>query len=67
MAGSGGGDAEAGKTVILGGISEENAGEAARTLSPFALDVSGSLEEDGEKSPGKIRAFMQEIERIRTS
>ncbi len=52
---------------LAGGISETNAGEAARTLSPFALDVSGSLEEDGEKSPQKIRAFMQGIERIRTS
>ena len=53
--------------LLAGGISEENAEEAARTLSPFALDVSGSLEENGEKSPEKIAAFMQEIERIRTS
>ncbi|MBO6235781.1 MAG: phosphoribosylanthranilate isomerase, partial [Schwartzia sp.] len=27
--------------LLAGGISAENAGEAARTLSPFALDVSG--------------------------
>ena len=40
--------------LLAGGISEENAEEAARTLSPFALDVSGSLEENGEKSPKKI-------------
>ena len=53
--------------LLAGGISEENAEEAARPLSPFALDVSGSLEENGEKSPEKIAAFMQEIERIRTS
>ncbi len=53
--------------LLAGGISEENAEEAAKTLSPFALDVSGSLEENGEKSPEKIAAFMQEIERIRTS
>lgn len=50
---------------LAGGISAENAGEAARTLSPFALDVSGSLEEEGEKSPEKIRAFMQVIASIR--
>ncbi|MBR1553396.1 MAG: phosphoribosylanthranilate isomerase [Schwartzia sp.] len=50
---------------LAGGISEENAGEAARTLSPFALDVSGSLEEDGEKSPEKIRAFMRTIEIVK--
>lgn len=51
--------------LLAGGISAENAEEAARTLSPFALDVSGSLEENGEKSPEKIRAFMRTIEDIR--
>ena len=51
--------------LLAGGISAENAKEAAWTLSPFALDVSGSLEEDGEKSPQKIRAFMQKIKTIR--
>lgn len=51
--------------LLAGGISAENAGEAARTLSPFALDVSGSLEENGEKSPEKIRAFMNAIQDIR--
>ena len=51
--------------LLAGGISAENAKEAARTLSPFALDVSGSLEENGEKSPDKIRAFMQTIEDMR--
>ncbi len=51
--------------LLAGGISAENAGEAARTLSPFALDVSGSLEENGEKSPEKIKAFMRTIEDLR--
>ncbi|MBQ4422151.1 MAG: phosphoribosylanthranilate isomerase [Schwartzia sp.] len=51
--------------LLAGGISAENAEEAARTLSPFALDVSGSLEENGEKSPEKIRAFMRTIDEIR--
>ena len=50
---------------LAGGISEANAKEAAQTLSPFALDVSGSLEEDGEKSPEKIRAFMNAVQDIR--
>ena len=51
--------------LLAGGISAENAEEAARTLSPFALDVSGSLEENGEKSPEKIRDFMRTIDEIR--
>lgn len=46
---------------LAGGISAENAREAARTLSPFALDVSGSLEENGEKSPERIRAFFRRL------
>ena len=34
---------------LAGGISKENAREAAHILNPCALDVSGSLEENGEK------------------
>ena len=51
--------------LLAGGISEGNAKEAARTLAPFALDVSGSLEENGEKSPAKIRSFMRAINEMR--
>ncbi len=50
---------------LAGGISESNAREAARTLDPFALDVSGSLEEDGEKSTKKICSFMRTIARVK--
>ena len=51
--------------LLAGGISKENAREAADILKPFALDVSGSVEENGEKSIGKIIEFMQKIEEIR--
>lgn len=44
---------------LAGGIRADNAKEAVQTLHPFALDVSGGLEEDGEKSQAKIKAFMQ--------
>ncbi|MBQ9377055.1 MAG: phosphoribosylanthranilate isomerase [Schwartzia sp.] len=46
---------------VAGGISKDNAGEAARIFGPFGLDVSGSLEENGEKSPEKIREFLKKI------
>ena len=46
---------------LAGGISKENAREAAEILNPFALDVSGSLEENGEKSPKKIEEFLRSI------
>lgn len=50
---------------LAGGISKENAREAAQVLKPFALDVSGSLEENGEKSPKKIEEFLQSAKEIR--
>ena len=46
---------------IAGGISQENFRDAARTFKPYALDVSGSLEVDGEKSVEKIKSFMDSV------
>ena len=47
--------------LIAGGITTENVGEAAEVFHPFGVDVSGGLEEDGEKSEAKIRAFMAAV------
>ena len=47
--------------LIVGGITAENVGEAAAIFQPFGVDVSGGLEEDGEKSETKIRAFMEVV------
>ena len=47
--------------LIAGGITAENVGEAAAVFHPFGVDVSGGLEEDGEKSEAKIRAFMEAV------
>ena len=47
--------------LIAGGITAENVGEAAVIFHPFGVDVSGGLEEDGEKSETKIRAFMEVV------
>lgn len=44
--------------LIAGGITAENVGEAAEVFHSFGVDVSGGLEETGEKSEAKIRAFM---------
>ena len=46
---------------IAGGISQENFRDAARIFKPYALDVSGSLEVDGEKSVEKIKSFMDSV------
>ena len=47
--------------LIAGGITAENVGEAAVIFHPFGVDVSGGLEERGEKSEAKIRAFMEVV------
>lgn len=47
--------------LIAGGITAENVGEAATIFHPFGVDVSGGLEEHGEKSEAKIRAFMEVV------
>lgn len=49
--------------LIAGGITAENVGEAAVIFHPFGVDVSGGLEEQGEKSEEKIRAFMEAVRR----
>lgn len=47
--------------LVAGGISRENAWQAVRIFQPYGLDVSGSLEIDGEKSTEKIHAFMDSM------
>ena len=47
--------------LIAGGITAENVGAAAAIFQPFGVDVSGGLEDGGEKSEEKIRAFMEVV------
>ena len=49
--------------ILAGGLTAENVGGAIKRVHPFAVDVSGGVEEDkGIKAPKKINAFMQEVE-----
>lgn len=48
---------------IAGGISQDNFTSAVEIFKPFALDVSGSLEVSGEKSPALIESFLREFKR----
>lgn len=47
--------------LIAGGLTAENAHAAIEIFHPFGLDVSGGLEENGEKSIAKIAVFMAAV------
>lgn len=44
---------------LAGGISEQNIDRAIRTIKPFAVDISSSVETDGFKDYNKIKRIME--------
>jgi phosphoribosylanthranilate isomerase len=48
--------------ILAGGLTAENVKTAIAQVKPYAVDVSGGVEEQkGIKDPKKIHAFMQEV------
>lgn len=48
--------------ILAGGLTTENVAAAIRQIAPYAVDVSGGVEESkGLKSNNKISAFMREV------
>ena len=56
------------KPVILaGGLTAENVGSAIKLVQPYAVDVSGGVEQSkGIKDAAKIAAFMRAVEKSRS-
>lgn len=50
--------------LIAGGISIDNVSTAAEMFRPYGVDVSGSLEIEGEKSVELIKAFLKTVREL---
>ena len=50
------------RIVLAGGLNPNNVGQAIELLHPFAVDVSGGVEQaSGVKDAGKVRNFVQAV------
>ena len=49
---------------LAGGLGEENLERAIRQVRPWAVDLSGSLETDGQKDPEKILRAVELVRRL---
>ena len=51
--------------ILAGGLDSTNVARAIRELRPYAVDVSGGIEQaKGVKDPAKMRAFVAEVNRV---
>ncbi|MDE1461143.1 phosphoribosylanthranilate isomerase [Spartinivicinus poritis] len=53
--------------ILAGGLSADNVAMAIQQVKPFAVDVSGGVEQaKGIKDPAKINAFIREVASVST-
>jgi phosphoribosylanthranilate isomerase len=52
------------KLILAGGLNPENVQDAVKKVKPYAVDVSGGVEEDGVKNYKKIKKFIEKVRKM---
>ncbi len=47
--------------ILAGGLTPENVADVVQSIHPFAVDVAGGIETDGEQDIEKIRLFIKNV------
>lgn len=49
---------------LAGGINSDNIADAVKTVNPYSIDLSSSVETDGQKDKSKIKEVIEKVRRV---